>query len=432
MKMEKGITLITLVITIIVLLILSGITISLIFGYNGILAKAIFSRKNSTEKKIEEEIKLAWNGSIVGFNLNENVDNLRNDLYSKDPESEVKLEDNLVKIKYKNYETTINTVSGEFGNMNLLSSKSVFSIEEAKEKKMVFDYNATVIDEYGNKFIVPKGFKIANDSPNSVCEGIVIEDATYENSIGSQFVWIPVSKSTEDEYKIKGYVNGVLKDVTINLSRYTFNSQGKYTQQDDNTINTFREQVETEHTSKYKNAIAKDIDDFKTKTNNAGGYYIGRYEARKNSKGKLVEIATCNIYTNINQPNSVKISQEMYDENDFFETDLINSYAWDTAIVFLQEFDNRTNSNKRVYSYQNSLITGNTSLVGTTTDKICNVYDMASNCLEWTTETSLSGNPCVHRGGYFYYSGYYTSTRATNTATLANSELTFRPIMYLK
>ena len=94
----------------------------------------------------------------------------------------------------------------------------------------------------------------------------------------------------------------------------------------------------------------------------------------------------------------------MYAENSNFTSDLVNSYAWDTAITFLQTFDNRAEEAKtKPYSRQNSL---NSSFAekGTnqleTKDIICNIYDMASNMFEWSTETySSTSNPCVIRGG---------------------------------
>ncbi len=95
----------------------------------------------------------------------------------------------------------------------------------------------------------------------------------------------------------------------------------------------------------------------------------------------------------------------MYAENSNFTSDLVNSYAWDTAITFLQAFDNREESETKPYSRQNSL---NKSLAdkGTnnleTKDVICNVYDMASNTKELLTETnSYTGLPCVLRGGSY-------------------------------
>ena len=65
LKQKNGITLITLVITIIVLLILAGVSIATLTGNNGILTQA---QKASKETKIAEEkeqIGLAWNGATA-------------------------------------------------------------------------------------------------------------------------------------------------------------------------------------------------------------------------------------------------------------------------------------------------------------------------------------------------------------------------------
>ena len=122
----------------------------------------------------------------------------------------------------------------------------------------------------------------------------------------------------------------------------------------------------------------------------------------------------------------------MYTSNKF-TSDLINSYAWDTAIVFIQ---NCGTNNK--YSIQNSL---NTSRLQTGTnflsdtskiDVQCNIYDIVSNIMEWTTETSNdSGLSCVDRGGSYYNSNYYTSNRRISNTTDSYASVGFRPILYL-
>lgn len=55
---NKGITLIALVITIIVLLILAGVTISTLTGENGILTKATTSKNQTIISQDEEMIEL--------------------------------------------------------------------------------------------------------------------------------------------------------------------------------------------------------------------------------------------------------------------------------------------------------------------------------------------------------------------------------------
>lgn len=116
----------------------------------------------------------------------------------------------------------------------------------------------------------------------------------------------------------------------------------------------------------------------------------------------------------------------MYDEQQTFTSDLMNSYAWDTAITFIQKCTDKTN-----YANQSSL---NTSFLstGTTNDNSCNIFDMASNVIEWTTETSNNSNyPCVRRGGNYNDNSYYTSIRSDNNTSNSTDGIGFRPLLYL-
>lgn len=61
MKNQKGITLIALVITIIVLLILAGVSIAMLTGENGILNQATNSKTETTKAEAVEKINLALN-----------------------------------------------------------------------------------------------------------------------------------------------------------------------------------------------------------------------------------------------------------------------------------------------------------------------------------------------------------------------------------
>ena len=58
-KNQKGITLIALVITIIVLLILAGVSIAMLAGENGILKQATRAREETEDAQIREQIYLA-------------------------------------------------------------------------------------------------------------------------------------------------------------------------------------------------------------------------------------------------------------------------------------------------------------------------------------------------------------------------------------
>lgn len=65
MKNQKGITLIALVITIIVLLILAGVTIAMLTGENGILNKATGAVSDTEKATAEEAIKMEVYNNIA-------------------------------------------------------------------------------------------------------------------------------------------------------------------------------------------------------------------------------------------------------------------------------------------------------------------------------------------------------------------------------
>lgn len=74
MKKENGITLIALVITIIVLLILAGVSIAMLTGDNGILNKATDASQKTLAAEAEEAIKLAVN-VVIADKLDPSVTN---------------------------------------------------------------------------------------------------------------------------------------------------------------------------------------------------------------------------------------------------------------------------------------------------------------------------------------------------------------------
>ena len=131
------------------------------------------------------------------------------------------------------------------------------------------------------------------------------------------------------------------------------------------------------------------------------------------------------VYDWISQKSASIKSKDMYETNNYFESDLINSFAWDTATLFLQEYDDRIEENLKPYSRQTHL----------KTDKICNVYGMASGRVEWTTEMANNDQwgVCVMRGGASSRINDSTSSRISNYANVTyDSRGTFRPILYVK
>ncbi len=375
---DKGITLIALVITIIILLILAGISISALTNQG--LFKNAKAAQNATEKAKEEQ----------GQRLNEYEDEINKYLENEDENTK--------------------------------------AFKEKVGKVLSTTDNTEIKDAKNNKIVVPAGFKII-EGATTVDKGIVIEDVTETATKGSQFVWIPVGTIIKSDGTT----------ATITLGRYDFDAttgkesaySGSYIEEDANDTSTLK---------KYGNIIAKNIRNFKNSVATNGGYYIGRYEARtvtaRNAAGnaltQITEKGTENIYNYVTQLQAAQLSQNMYN-SDKFTSDLMNSYAWDTATVFIQNCG--TNSK---YSRQNSLNTslsqtGTNSLTDTSkTDVQCNIYDMASNIWEWTTETSfISSFPCVIRGGSYGISHYYTSDRDGNGTSSSDGRRGFRPLLYL-
>ena len=61
-----------------------------------------------------------------------------------------------------------------------------------------------------------------------------------------------------------------------------------------------------------------------------------------------------------------------------------------------------------------------------------NIYDLAGNCFEYTTETGGgSSNPCIKRGAYYNHPYLRTSSRSGDVPTFAYTHTSFRPLLYL-
>ena len=81
MKNNKGVTLIALIITIIVLLILAGIGIRMVVGENGILSRAQEAKTTTAEKAAKEKVELSVSGAIAKSNYGElTIKNLKEEV----------------------------------------------------------------------------------------------------------------------------------------------------------------------------------------------------------------------------------------------------------------------------------------------------------------------------------------------------------------
>ena len=420
MKRERGITLIALVVTIVVLLILAGVSINALFGNNGIIEKAK-EAQNKMDKATENDQK----------EINELTNWLDNQVNG----------------------TTGGGTTGEDDNPSTTPKIS-------RLIGTVVDKNTKAEDAYGNKITIPKGFKVvahgtvagsatytySGDNIPAVQDGIVIENGTD----GNQFVWVPVGT-------IKNKNNTTN---TITLGRYEFDSNTGALKSNtpvqvasvenctqEVTINTNYKELSvfragnsaTDSTA--QNATARNLEEFISTTLANGGYYIARFEA-SGTASKVTSKYDQTVLTNITQPNAAKAAREMYGEikeNNklVYASDLVNSYAWDTAIIFIQTYSGKTD----YASHNESKTTKAFTATGKNNDKYCNIWDMSGNAYEWTTEDSTYAitsdfRPCVYRGGYYNadlgLAINYTSYRYYHRTTYSLSDLGLRPLLYVK
>ena len=117
MKSKKGITLIALVITIIVLLILAGVTIQMIVGKNGIVNRAINASEETTDADIEEMLKMGLGGlegDFIGLWNEDNTLNFYDCLVgSKDELNNNKDEDPKILFEINGYQVKLGKKSTE-------------------------------------------------------------------------------------------------------------------------------------------------------------------------------------------------------------------------------------------------------------------------------------------------------------------------------
>lgn len=142
-RKDNGITLVALVVTIVVLLILAGITITMLFSDNGIIRKA--QQAASLTNKVDKDFE-------------KGLENLVNQMG--------------------------NAIDGSSLEKLIASNNFVTSKQG----------NQIVSDRTGKKIIVPVGFKVTTDS-KLIDEGIVIEDKQY-----NQYVWVPVSEEQFSDF----------------------------------------------------------------------------------------------------------------------------------------------------------------------------------------------------------------------------------------
>ena len=267
---------------------------------------------------------------------------------------------------------------------------------------------------------IPTGFYYVGGTKAS---GIVISDNKndknkYRNQkvvgtdlLGNQYVWIPCttdSSSSDLQYartewgvEVDGDDNSrAIKDeLTLTDASVTYS--------DADTANGINADVSKE--------IVAQIKAEKASVAQYGGYYIGRYEVGRNSDTAVVKYNQT-PYASITWSTAYGLAKKII-TNSEVNSYLCSSYAWDTAVNFIQNNSTAKNYATSIEGFNgnwnpqavkdpsgNVIKPAGTSQQLNTglTTQFCNIFDMGGNEAEFTTElnpgTSETG---VLRGGSY-------------------------------
>jgi len=444
---NNGITLIALIITIIVLLILAGVTLSMVMGDSGIFGKA---------NKASEQTQISNAKEIIRMQV------LENELNKKTKDSNAKSDEDLqeaveAKLTEEGYKieegkitigsTEIN-IAEEIANTSTGGGTSIAGKEDNSKNRTLA--GTTTGYSYKNP-VIPQGFKAVDvgtatwtytdETQTEVSgwnEGLVIKD-----EIGNQFVWVPVD-GNDVKYE---------KWCTIGYS---------YSDCSDDTSAipvTESTQINTYH-----------------------GFYVARYEAglttattsqsastNNNANTTAVSKEGTKIWNWIDYNNANTVAKAMINNTATYGTTksgLVTGTQWDTIMKWYQTSNIKVDNSQDWGTYRNLTYSGNGKYFtysgsapttwsegaftrtgnstnpsypyyyhasGLNTNGIKkNIADLGGNVWEWTAE--IYSTDRVFRGGGAYDStaDYAASYRNYNGAGVAGYALGFRSVLYIQ
>ena len=419
---NKGVTLIALAVTIVVMLILAGVTISVLNGENGIVKQAQKAKEESKIKELKEKVRIDIAGKRVeNINGELRVSVLKEILdkyFDNVPvETQITSETELkAKEEYGKYEMKISDI--DVGEITYETSYTIFK------------------DVNGEQVPIPEGYIVSeNSDENIVNKGLVISD-----SRGNEYVWISCTvDSSSNKLQYKRTEWGVEKDGTDNSRAIKDELTLKdidVTYSKTDTDNGINEEISKE--------IVAQINAEKESIKKYGGYYIGRYEVGKDNKTAVIK-AEQEPYVNIKWSKAYELAKGI-GGGEGATTYLCSSYSWDTAINFIQNTTGKNyatsiigfngnwksqevkDSSGKVIKPVNTAQRLNTGL----TTALCNIYDMGGNVGEFTTELNPGTSETVVLRGGHNNSTVPAGYRWDTPSGVADSNYGFRATLFLK
>ena len=303
---QSGITLIALVVTIVVLLILAGITITMVLGEDGILSQAKLAAQKTKDAEEQQAQDL---DSLVGM--------VSDAINGKDPE--------LLSDATSNHKIFSNTTSYDAsGN----------KIEEGSESPD---------PEKKAAITVPAGFKITEGDLNSIDQGVVISDEA-----GNEFVWVPCG---ENDYKKHVYTttepgddkghniedkeNGV--DAGWNTWYYRSYNDWKGDEEQDKKNAESVKKYGGFYIARYEAGIPSNMTDVYVKPDNSSTKTYAVANKKNVTTFKPVSKKGAQAWNYISQENAKKVAERMYSGNTYVTSQLVDGIAWDTIVEWIAE-----------------------------------------------------------------------------------------------
>ena len=375
-KFNQGITLVALVVTIVVLLILAGVSLNLVLGENGIISKA----REASTKTVQ-----AQQNSEIEMNLLEQE--LANATKEPDPAEGVKM------------------------------PTGFYYVGGTKTSGIVISDNVNDKDKYKNKAVVGTDL------------------------LGNQYVWIPcTTDSTSSKLQYARTEWGVEEDGDDNsraIKDELTLTDASVTYSDADTANGINADVSKE--------IVAQIKAEKTSVAKYGGYYIGRYEVGKNGDTAVVKYNQT-PYASITWSTAYGLAKKII-TNSEATSYLCSSYAWDTAVNFIQNNSTAKNYATSIEGFNgnwnpqavkdpsgNVIKPAGTSQQLNTglTTQFCNIFDMGGNEAEFTTELNPGTSETVVLRGGRYNFNLPAGARWDYSSGYANINFGFRATLFLK
>ena len=428
---KKGITLIALVITMVVLIILAGVSINAVLGDNGIIKKA--NQAASITK--EAEVKEAINRTILEFYLTNDYETLEDFLKAKAEDGSIdsvtKNADGTLTVKKGEYSVTVeNKTNSSNGSGSGGSTGGETQTPEIKigETKVVAnsDGTGTAITDaasvyLGNTLYITFSYSITGGTTvvDKTIPYAVTKNGTYTFTVtgtvnGKNYtknVSVAVNQF-KDVYELK-YSDGIVympegfkiakdsastvqggvviedKDgnqfvwvpvATIAAYKRTAYSTNVATTETDTATNSIKINLSSSKNSDYFTEALPE--DEKTSVERYKGFYIGRYEAGDNestvaktlrSSNDVTKTVTIKAgqapYNYVTRTQAVSLAEGFKAQQGYkAKTKLVSSYAWDTTIEFIQKVNSDYGNSSEEGNYRDTTFSY-TDITGATKTK---------------------------------------------------------------